>query len=107
MAKQVWELLATNYGVDGPSQAFIDFRTAITIKILANNPSLSISQMADKFQCLTAQNIAIPEFVQAMVLLAAMLRNYDSLSSTVLLMTETSQLTFKLVRDHIVAKYNW
>jgi hypothetical protein len=106
-AKQVWELLATNYGVDGPSQAFIDFRTAITIKILANNPSPSISQMANKFQHLTAQNIAIPELVQAMVLLAAMPRDFDSLSSTVLSMTETAQLTFKLVRDHIVAEHNW
>jgi hypothetical protein len=106
-AKQVWELLATDYGVDGPSQAFIDFRTAITIKIPANNPSPSISQMADKFQRLTAQNIAIPELVQAMVLLTAMPRDYDSLSSTVLLTTEASQLTFKLVRDHIVAEHNW
>jgi hypothetical protein len=106
-AKQVWELLATDYGVDGPSQAFIDFRMTITIKIPANNPSPSILQMADKFQRLTAQNIAIPELVQAMVLLAAMPRDYDSLSSTVLLTTETSQLTFKLVRDHIVAEHNW
>jgi hypothetical protein len=106
-AKQVWELLVTNYGVDGPSQAFIDFRTAITIKIPANNPSPSISQMADKFQRLTAQNIAIPELVQAMVLLAAMPRDYDSLSSTVLSTTETTHLTFKLVRDHIVAEHNW
>jgi hypothetical protein len=106
-AKQVWGLLATNYGVDGPSQAFINFRTAITIKIPANNPSPSILQMADKFQHLTAQNITIPELVQAMVLLAAMPCDYDSLSSTVLSMTETSQLTFKLVRDHIVAKHNW
>jgi transposase InsO family protein len=105
-AKQVWELLATDYGVDGPSQAFIDFRTAITIKILANNPSPSISQMADKFQRLTAQNITIPELVQAMVLLAVMPRDFDSLSSTVLSMTETSQLTFKLVRDHIVTEHN-
>jgi hypothetical protein len=105
-AKQVWELLATDYGVDGPSQAFINFRMAITIKIPANNPSPSISQMADKFQRLTAQNIAIPELVQAMVLLAAMPCNYDSLASTVLSTTETSQLTFKLVRDHIVAEHN-
>jgi hypothetical protein len=104
--KQVWELLATDYGVDGPSQAFIDFRTAITIKIPANNPSPAISQMADKFQRLTAQNIAIPELVQAMVLLTAMPRDFDSLSSTVLSTTETSALTFKLVRDHIVAEHN-
>jgi hypothetical protein len=105
-AKQVWELLATDYGVDGPSQAFIDFRTAITIKIPANNPSPAISQMANKFQRLTAQNIAIPELVQAMVLLTVMPRNFNSLSSTVLSTTETSALTFKLVRDHIVAEHN-
>jgi hypothetical protein len=106
MAKEVWELLATDYGVDGPSQAFIDFRTAITIKIPANNPSPQILQMADKFQRLMAQNIVIPELVQAMVLLAVMPRDYDSLSSTVLSTTETSMLTFKLVRDHIVAEHN-
>jgi hypothetical protein len=62
--------------------------------------------MADKFQHLTVQNITIPELVQAMVLLAAIPCDYDILSSTILSMTETSQLTFKLVRDHIVAKHN-
>jgi hypothetical protein len=57
--KELWELFATDYSVDGPSQAFIDFRMAITIKILANNPLPSILQMADKFQCLVTQNITI------------------------------------------------
>ena len=73
-----WTFIATEYGVQGPSQLFMDFRAAISMKILAANPAPQIVEMAEHFGHLTTGQVAIPAIVQAMILLAAMPSGYDS-----------------------------
>jgi len=54
-------------------------------------------EMYESFQRLTATMIIIPEIVQAMILLNAMLKEYDRVAQTTLQTMEQSKLTFNYV----------
>jgi hypothetical protein len=102
-SSEVWTMLNTTFGVQGPALIYAEFRSALMIKIPAANPALEINRMATVFGRLAAETIAIPQVVQAMLLLAACPCEYDSVLSTVLQTHTNSTLTFDIVRNAIVA----
>jgi hypothetical protein len=102
-SSEVWTTLNTTFGVQGPALIYAEFCSALMIKIPAASPVLEINRMATVFGRLATESIAIPQVVQAMLLLAACLREYDSVSSTVLQTHTNSTLTFDIVRNAIVA----
>jgi len=53
--------------------------------------------MNKNFQCLTAAQVAIPEIVQAMILLNAMPKEYNGVAQTTLQTQEQSKLMFNYI----------
>jgi gag-polypeptide of LTR copia-type/Domain of unknown function (DUF4219) len=99
-----WTRFQTLFGTQGPSLIFVDFRSTITAKLPAQNPELEIRKMASIFACLAMSNCTIPNIVQAMILLAAMPREFEQLGATILQTTTAANLTFDVVRTAIIAE---
>jgi len=95
-AMAAWVALRAAFAQTGPSAVFTKFKNAISQKISMANPALNIMAMNENFQCLMAASVSIPEIVQAMILLNAMLKEYDGIAQTTLQTQEQSKLTFNL-----------
>jgi len=70
------------------------------------NPTIDIMVMNKNFWCLTAAQVAIPEIVQAMILLNAIPKEYNEVAQTMLQTQEQSKLTFNYVRDAILMEHS-
>jgi len=97
-----WLALHTAFSQTGPSTIFNKFKNAIYKKISTANPALDIMEMNEKFQCLMAAQVDIPEVVQAMILLNVIPKEYDGVAQMTLQTMEQSKLTFNYIWDAIL-----
>ncbi|KAF8881367.1 hypothetical protein BD779DRAFT_1675510 [Infundibulicybe gibba] len=98
--------LNTKYGVADPSQVFLDFRSALAVKISGDsNPEPEIMAMSTYFSHLTGNSVVLPPFVQAMILLSAIPSKWDNVGSQLLQTHSQSALTFEIVRIALVKEY--
>ena len=104
-ANAVWWALQTTFGQTGPSAILTKFKSAISQKISAANPTINIMVMNKNFQCLTAAQVAIPEIVQAMILLNAMPKEFNGVAQTTLQTQEQSKLMFNYIWDAILMEH--
>ena len=101
-ARQAWSEYRTAFRTAQPTSVYSDFRQTIMMKIPVNNPAVEISRMATIFGRLLVASVALPALVQAIILLAACLREYESVSSHLLQSFDNSTLTFNIVKNAIV-----
>jgi hypothetical protein len=102
-SSEIWTTLETTFGVQGPALIYVEFKSSLAIKNPAANPVLEINRMATVFRRLATEKIAILQVVQAMLLLAACLCEYDVVSSTLLQTYTNTNLMFDLMRNALVA----
>ena len=102
-SKEAWDELVARFGTPGPSLVYSDFRTALNTRLSPTNPELDISKIATIFGRMTTNRIVIPSIVQAMILLAACPREYESVSSVLLQNYDNATLSFNIVRDALIA----
>src|ERR1700742_2254456 len=101
-----WEALKKAYGTPGAALLFSDFKKVISHKISGNkHPTLEIAEMSAIFERLDANQCAIPEFIKAMILLAAMPTKWDSIASYQFTSLQVSEFKYNVIRDAIVAEY--
>jgi len=105
-ANPIWWALQTTFGQTGPLAIFTEFKSVISQKISVANPTIDIMVMNKNFWCLTAAQVAIPEIVQAMILLNAIPKEYNEVAQTMLQTQEQSKLTFNYVRDAILMEHS-
>lgn len=103
-SEELWDALRTALGTLGPALIFTDFKAVTSIWINAQTPISDIMKLSTIFGRLTTNNIGILELIKAMILIAAIPRNFDNLASTILQQYDVSTLTFTVVRDAIVAE---
>ena len=48
-SKDIWDTLATTFGVQGPALIYVEFKSALTVRIPAVNPAVDINRMATIF----------------------------------------------------------
>jgi hypothetical protein len=80
MSQDLWEFLKLKYATSEPSSICRDLMSISTARFQAAQLVPSVAQMAEKFQRLTAQNILVPDMLQATLLLAALPRKYEHLA---------------------------
>ncbi|KAF8657400.1 hypothetical protein AX16_002227 [Volvariella volvacea WC 439] len=71
-----------------------------------DNPESECQMLATYFRQLHNNNVIIPEFVQAIMLLAAISQKWDNVPMTLLVQYDMDGLTFDIVNAAIVAEYN-
>ncbi len=77
-AKEMWETLKAEYGKPGLLVIYPHFKAALAVTMQNNShPAPAINEMISRFHKLTAQNITISEFVQAMLLLTKLPQSMD------------------------------
>jgi len=96
-ANAIWLALHAAFGQTSPSAIFTKFKSVISQKISMGSPTIDMMMMNEKFQCLTAAQVVIPEIMQAMILLNAMPKEYDGVTQTTLQMMEQNKLTFNYI----------
>src|ERR1700723_3834672 len=102
-SKKAGDELVARFGTPGPSLVYSDFRTALNTRLSPTNPELDISKIATIFGRMTTNRIVILSIVQAMILLAACPREYESVSSVLLQNYDNATLSFNIVRDALIA----
>ena len=102
-SKDAWDTLATSLCAQGPALTYSDFKTTLQIKVSVANPAMEIAKMATIFDRLRVNNVIIPEIVRAMILLAASLHEYESVSSVLLQNYDNTTLTLEIVKNALIA----
>jgi len=77
-AHTIWTELHRVFGVQGPLQIFADFQKAISYHVWANNLAPNMLEIARAFGHCNMASIIIPTIIQAMILLNAMPKEFDS-----------------------------
>ncbi|KAF8660464.1 hypothetical protein AX16_001623 [Volvariella volvacea WC 439] len=102
-----WTQLAEKFGTLNAVIVFGDFHKAMNFRISGNdNPESECQMLATYFRRLHNNDVIIPKFIQAMMLLAAIPQKWDNVSMTLLAQYDMDGLTFDIVNAAIVAEYN-
>ena len=93
-ARTLWNNLATNYSTTRSAGIFMDFQAVTDWKFNdRKDPQTSINELLARINHLTADGLTLPNNIQAMILLKAVLRNWDNFAGMILATTAASDLT--------------
>ena len=93
-ARMLWNNLATNYGTTRSAGIFMDYQAVTDWKFDdRKDPQTSINELLARIDHLTADRLTLPNNIAAMILLKAVLRNWDNFASMILATTAASDLT--------------
>ena len=73
MARSIWDQLQASFGKQTTDQLITNYKSAVTMMMAVDNPQHVINQMTIKFGCLATNGFVIPDHVQVLMLLAAVL----------------------------------
>jgi len=86
-------------------QISADFQKAISHCVWANNLAPDMLEIARVFSHLNMASIVIPTIIQAMILLNAMPKEFDSIRATMLQKKTTAKITFAAVQEAVMAEH--
>lgn len=105
-ADTVWNRLKLYFDVVQPTMVFKDFKEAISIRIDASkHPLPQINRLQASVHCLTTNGVAMPEIIQAMILLSALPPQWEMLVSILCTNYEITNLELKHVREAVMAQW--
>ena len=105
-ADTVWNRLKLYFDVVQPTTVFKDFKEAISIRIDASkHPLPQINRLQASVHCLTTNGVAMPEIIQAMILLSALPPQWEMLVSILCTNYEITNLELKHVREAVMAQW--
>ncbi|KZP30222.1 hypothetical protein FIBSPDRAFT_1038538 [Athelia psychrophila] len=94
------------YGTPGASTIYADFKAAAKFYISGNShPAPEINKLTQIIEHLKVDKVDLPELVRAMMLLNAIPQKWEAIPTIVLQQHETTKLTFAVVRDVIITKW--
>ena len=106
IANTVWNRLKTYFDVIQPTTVFKDFKEAISIRIDVNqHPLPQINKLQASVHRLTTNGVAIPEIIQAMLLLSALPPKWEMLISILCTNHQISSLQIKHVCEAVMAQW--
>jgi hypothetical protein len=80
-AALTWTNLNTQFARTGVSAVYQDFKAAMRVKIGTGNPAKDITQLTTHLERLRANGVAIPDYVQGMMLLNAIPDEWDHVAA--------------------------
>ena len=105
-ADTVWNRLKLYFDVVQPTTVFKDFKEAISIRIDATkHPLPQINRLQASVHRLSINGVAIPENIQAMILLSALPPKWEMLVSILCTNYEITNLELKHVREAVMAQW--
>jgi len=72
-AKSIWDQLQASFGKQTTDQLITDYKSVVTMMMAVDNPQHIINQMTIKFGHLATNGFMIPDHIQVLMLLAAVL----------------------------------
>ena len=105
-ATTMWNRLSALYDIVSIATIYKYFKEATSVRLDGvKHPQLQINRMANAVHQLIDEGISLPDNLQAMILLAAIPSKWDFLVSVVSSSYETDELTFKDVKEVIIAQW--
>ena len=106
-SREAFAELRRLYGTPGVAVAFTDFLTTIRWSFTGKEgPAPQISKFLSHIQRLATHNIVLPNTVTAMLVLAALPRNWDGMASTILATSTTDNLTVDRIMPMIMNEWS-
>ena len=104
-----WTALDNVFGQPGIASIYADLQSALHMKISGSqNPQVEMQQLLTLFERLCANGMAISDPIQGMMMLCALPRKWDNIAMVYLQAQNVlANVTFALVRDAIMAEYEW
>ena len=103
---EIWEHLNDTYGTAMLTSVYKDFKEALNICINANqHPGPQVDKMITCFQHLTSNSIIIPNQIQAMMLLAALLQKWEMLVTVITQTNDLADLDISDMHTALLAQY--
>ena len=103
---EIWEHLDDIYGTAMLTSVYKDSKEALNICINANqHPGPQVDKMVTCFQHLTSNSIIIPNQIQAMMLLAALLQKWEILVNVIMQTNNLADLDISNMCTALLAQY--
>ena len=114
-----WEQLNTSYRTPGAASVFVEFKCLTRMTIQGNqNPAPAVNQMQSMIGYLASNGLTLPNSAQVMLLLGALLNDWQGFASTLLatlhvnptaaqITAGVQELTFDSVLPKIMEEWSW
>ena len=104
-AQGVWNALEAKYGTPDNGLLFSDFQQVLRFRFSGGNPEPEMLKIGTLFSRLDDNDVKLPQFVKAMILVLALPTKWDSISATIAQMPKAN-ITFDKVQNAITAEYH-
>ena len=102
-----WTALQTTFARSSVSAVYQDFKAAIRMKVGASNPAKDITKMFTHLECLKANSVTIPDYVQRMMLLNTIPDDWDYIAAYYIQTTTAiANVSFTVIRTAILAEHD-
>jgi hypothetical protein len=105
-AANMWSYLESQYGTPGIVTIFNDFEKLVKFTIPeGQHPSAGLDRITALYQGLAANGIVIPDFVHAMLIIAALPPSFDHLSTFLAGKKKVDEIKVSEIRQVIISTY--
>ena len=99
--------LNNTFAQTGVAAVYQDFKAAMRIKIGTSNPAKDITKLYTHLERLRANQVALPNYVQGMILLNAIPDDWDHVAAYYVQMTQqVANVSFTNIRTAILAEHD-
>ena len=105
-SEETWTSLDTTFGTPHFTGIFKDYELAHSIRLtMGENPEIQIQRLWTILECLRANGCVISNYLQCMLLLKAILKEWDTVAQIYCNGMQMTNVTFSGVRDTIMAEF--
>ena len=105
-AAQTWTNLQMQFISGGISSIYQDFKATMAMKIGTSNPAKDMMSLYTYLECLRANQVVIPEYIQGMMLLNAVPNKWDHIVAYYVQQQQTvNTITFTTIQTAILAEF--
>ena len=105
-SEETWTSLDTMFGTPHFTGIFKDYELAHSIRLtMGENPEIQIQRLWTILECLQMNGCVISNYLQGMLLLKAIPREWDTVAQMYCNGMQMTNITFSGVRDAIMAKF--
>ena len=100
-----WTTLQISYNKTTPALIFDRFQKTVKFQLSGKDPVPEIERLGSYFAQLTEDKVIIPDFMQALILAAALPKEWTAISTAMFQLYGTEKVTFEAISNSIIREW--
>jgi len=104
-SKKVWDDLKEKYNKASAASVLMEIYKVFSFRLSGGDPTSEIQKLAAMFACLEQCSFTVPDFIQASILIIAILQKWDQISTWLLSHYSLNKLKYSIVANVIIGEH--